>query len=454
MSSIATFDKVIKRDGSVVEFDINQIAESIYRAAVEVGGRDRDLAILIANEVVYLLNRTVGKDQYPSTEEIQDLIEKTLIERGHARTAKSYILYRAKMQTHALSRVARKAQVSGTIPYEKIWYNFVWNHTYGVETVQKLNDFVRDPPRFHSLTEACNKAYEEDVRAAADKVLAAGDKVRLVIIAGPSSSGKTTTTIKMEERLREEGKALKAINVDNYFFDLELHPKDAYGDYDFETPMAIDINLFNYHLKELVKGKEVLTPFYDFKAGKRIDEQIPLQLAENEIILLDCLHGFYPPLTEGVGPENKFKLYIETLAQQRDSHGQFVRWTDLRLMRRMIRDMQFRGYQPEETLTHWHYVRRSEMQYIIPHINAGDIDHIINGALAYELPIHKFYLGELFPQWVEKYKGQNDRRDAYIRAERVAQLLDEVESATQEEIDNLSKTALMREYIGGSSYKY
>ena len=450
--SIAKFTKVIKRDGSLQDFNIEAISDSIFHAAQSVGGRDKELSRLIANEVVYLINRSIKDDEIPTTEEINDYIEKTLIERGHARTSKAFILERARKK--AFDESQKKAQFIGTIPYQKIWNVFVWNHQYGYETLDKINNVMKTGlPAWEKLVNRCDTAYQNDIQAAANRILNKKN-VKLVIIAGPSSSGKTTTTIKLEEALQKHGKTFKSINVDNYFFDLELHPKDIYGDYDFETPFAIDIKLFNEHLRDLIKGKEVLTPYYDFKNGKRIPEQIPIQLEENEIILLDCLHGLFPDLTKSVPESQKTKIFIETLAQQRDSTGYFVRWTDIRLLRRMIRDLNFRGYKPEQTLTHWHYVRRSEMQYIIPHINTADIDYIINGALAYELPVHKFYLGKFFPEWVDKYKFDQDRADAYIRAERVNNLLNEVTTATPEQIDLIPKNSLMREYIGGSIYKY
>ncbi|MFV2015489.1 MAG: ATP cone domain-containing protein, partial [Candidatus Heimdallarchaeota archaeon] len=413
MSSLK-FEKVIKRDGSLVNFNQDEIINSIFRAAQKVGGRDRHLSEIVANEVVYFVNRSIGDKEIPSTEEINDYIEKILIERGHARTAKAFILDRARRRAFDTSQ--EKAQISGTIPFQKIWNIFVWNHQFNYETLPKLNKIVKDLEKWKDMLKKCDEYYRQDIKTAAGRIMSNLKKVKLVIIAGPSSSGKTTSTIKLEEYLKTEGKKFKTINVDNYFFDLELHPKDAYGDYDFETPMALDLTLFNFHLRELIKGKEVLTPFYDFPAGKRILDQIPLQIHEDEIILLDCLHGLYPDLTSSVAENHKMKIYIETLAQQRYKTGYFVRWTDIRLMRRMIRDMQFRGYTPEQTLTHWHYVRRAEMQYIIPHINSANIDYTLNGALAYELPIHKFYLYKYLPEWVEKYKDSKDRKDAYIRA--------------------------------------
>jgi uridine kinase len=450
--SIAKFSKVIKRDGVLQDFNIDAIADSIFHAAESVGGKDRELSKLIANEVVYLINRSIRDNETPTTEEINDYIEKALIERGHARTAKAFILERARKKT--FDEYQKKAQFTGTIPYQKIWNVFVWNHQYGYETIQNVNKIVQSGVEdWKKFLARCDTAYYQDVQAAANRIIQKKN-VKLVIIAGPSSSGKTTTTIKLEEALEKHNKSFKTINVDNYFFDLEFHPKDAYGDYDFETPFALDLKLFNEHLGDLIKGKEVLTPYYDFKKGKRILDQIPIQLHENEIILLDCLHGLYPDLTKSVGEHQKTKIFIETLAQQRDSTGYFVRWTDLRLLRRMIRDLNFRGYKPEQTLTHWHYVRRSEMRYIIPHINTADIDYIINGALAYELPVHKHFLFDYFPEWVEKYKHDKDRKDAFIRAERVHTLLQEVIKAPNELIEAIPNNSLMREYIGGSIYKY
>ena len=185
------------------------------------------------------------------------------------------------------------------------------------------------------------------------------DGLKLVIVSGPSSSWKTTTTIKIEQRLKKQGLQFRALNVDNYFFDLEEHPQDEFGDYDFETPQALDLPLINEHMQVLTRGEEVLIPYYDFKAGRRIPDQTPMKLEENEIILLDSLHGLYPPITEGIPSAQKFAIYLEPLLQMRGADDEYVRWADLRLIRRMLRDEVHRAYDPERTLQHWHYVRSS-----------------------------------------------------------------------------------------------
>jgi uridine kinase len=173
--------------------------------------------------------------------------------------------------------------------------------------------------------------------------------------------------------------------VDNYFIDRELNPKDEYGYYDYETPQALDLPLINEHLTRLIAGEEVRIPFYDFKTGTRTDNVTPMRLNEGEIILVDSLHGLYADMTAGIPDEQKFRLYIETLLQMKGPDDRFIRWTDLRLMRRMVRDAMHRALKPRETLEHWHYVRSSELRHIVPHV--GTADHIVNGALPYELPI-------------------------------------------------------------------
>jgi uridine kinase len=273
-----------------------------------------------------------------------------------------------------------------------------------------------------------------------------------VIIAGPSSSGKTTTTIKLGQRLSKAGLTLVPLHVDNYFFDLDLHPRDEFGDYDFETPQALDLALINRHLVRLIAGEEVRIPFYDFKTGRRQDDATPMRLGPNDIVLIDSLHGLYPPMTEDVTAEQKFQLYIETLLQMKGPDGRMIRWTDLRLMRRMVRDASFRAYDPRRTLEHWHYVRSSEMRNIIPYVNTTD--YIINGALSYELPVMRRRLKEPFEEWVAEYEGDPLRVDAFTRAERVAKLLDAVAPIQDKDERAIPPTSHLREFIGGSVYEY
>jgi uridine kinase len=281
-------------------------------------------------------------------------------------------------------------------------------------------------------------------------MLARAAELKLVIIAGPSSSGKTTTTIKVGEALGAVGLKLKALNIDNYFFDLVQHPRDEFGDYDYESPQSLDLELIDAHLGALLAGRSIRTPLYNFKTGIRTLDQTEFHLADNEILLLDSLHGLYDDMTRSVPPARKYRLYVETLGQLRTADGTFMRWADNRLLRRMIRDHAHRNLQPMETLTHWHYVRRSELKYIIPFI--GRADFVLTTALPFELPILKARLWSYFPAAMERFRSDPHRQDAYVRAKRVHDLLQPVAPLADDTC--IPSTSLLREFIGGSTYRY
>jgi uridine kinase len=440
---------VVKRTGAVVPFKKKRISNAIYQAAVAVGGRDRQLAEDLADQVVETLGDETAPDHIPTVEEIQDVVEKVLIENGHARTAKAYILYREERARRRRERARRHEQPSENIPWAKIWEALDWAVEHELHTVDQLNERVA-AGEFPQIVRETDHFYKEDITTAAEMIKDWRERVRMVIIAGPSSSGKTTTTTKLSHLLETAGISLVPLAVDNYFFDLELHPKDEFGDYDFETPQALDLDLINEHLRRLLDGEEVMIPFYDFQTGKRHEEQTPMQVEPDEMILIDSLHGLYPAMTEGIEDEVKFKLYVEPLLQMKGPQGKYIRWTDLRLMRRMVRDANFRAYDPERTLGHWHYVRKSEMRNIIPYANTAD--HIVNTGLSYELPVMKARLFDYFEEWVEKYEDDPLRQDAYVRAERVYNLLSAVTAVEDE--SPIPPDSLLREFIGGSCYEY
>jgi len=442
-------ESVIKRSGAVVPFNAERITNAIYRAAVAVGGRDRSIAEGLSRQVVEILENTVPTGRIPTVEEIQDIVEKVLIENGHARTAKAYILYRDEQSRRRRQKIAKSNSDSGNIPYRKIWEVLSWSVDHGLNTVDRLNARIAGG-EFPAIVQESDAAYEEDVAAAAGMIQERWEAVKIAIIAGPSSSGKTTTTIKLNQRLQEMGLSLVTLNVDNYFLDLELHPRDEFGDYDFETPYALDLAMINQHLVRLLAGEEVLLPHYDFKAGKRHDNVTPLRLGANDIILIDSLHGLFGDMMPDIPHERKFKLYIETLLQMKGPDGRFIRWTDLRLMRRMLRDARHRAYSPQQTLEHWHYVRSSELRHIIPYVNAAD--YIINSALPYELSIFRPKLIDHFAAWVEHYRNDPLRQDAFVRAQRVHTLLSAVTPVEDDSV--VPPDSLLREFIGGSCYRY
>lgn len=440
---------VVKRSGATVPFNPYRIANAIYRAAVAVGGRDRSRAEWLAERVVEALEETTPEGHTPNIEEIQDIVEKVLIENGHAQVAKAYILYRDERNRRRQAQGKRASRPSENIPWAKIWHILDWAVSHGVHTVAALNERIASG-EFPYLVHESEAAYEDDVVTAANLIAERHHELAMVIVCGPSSSGKTTTTIKLEQRLKKRGLKFVTLNVDNYFFDLELHPKDEFGDYDFETPQALDLPLINEHLKRLSQGEEVLIPFYDFKTGTRYPDRTPMKLGQGEVLLIDSLHGLYPQMTEDIPNQKKFRLYLEPLLQMKGPDGRYIRWTDLRLIRRMLRDAEHRAYKPQDTLEHWHYVRSSELRNIIPYLSTADF--IINSAMPYELPLYRTRLLDLFAEWETLYQDDPLREDAYKRASRVHRVLQAVEPV--EDDSPVPPDSVLREFIGGSIYQY
>lgn len=434
---------VTKRDGRVVPFTQERIANAIYRAAVSVGGRDRATAQRLSDQVVALVDEKFGPEKTPTVEEIQDLVEKVLIENGHARVAKAYILYRYERNRHRQDGQSTSGQKTENIPWAKLWSVLDWAVDHGVNTVAGLNRRI-EQGEFADIVMEAETAYDHDLNLAETAILEKRAGIKLFIFAGPSSSGKTTTTRKMALRLAEKGIAFVELNLDNYYFDLELHPKDEFGDYDFETPQALDIELINRHVKDLLAGREIQMPNYDFKTGKRTGQTTPVRISKDDMILIDSLYGLYPPLTEGVQGA-AYKVYIEPLLQLKCENGEYVRWTDLRLMRRMLRDAAHRASDYGQTLTHWHYVRSGELRNIMPYIASAD--YIVNSGMPYELSLYRPKLLGHFEKWSQEYKDDPLRQDAYTRAARVRLLLESV--LPVEDDSTVPADSVLREFIGG-----
>ncbi len=446
---MANIEFVEKRSGAIVPFTPSRITNAIYRAAVAVGGRDRSIAERLSQQVVYQLKKSCEPGHIPTIEEIQDMVEKVLIENGHARVAKAYILYREERARLRKERAEHASRPSENIPWAKLWHVLDWSASHNLHTISAYNQRIQagELPEIITTAEA---AYDEDVENAAESIIQRKDQLRMVIITGPSSSGKTTTTIKVGQRLKRVGMKLVTLNIDHYFYDLEEHPKDEFGDYDFETPQALDLDLIDFHLSRLVAGEEVKIPYYDFKAGKRYLDHTPMRISGDELILIDSLHGLYPQMTRAIPEEQKFKLYLEPLLQMKADQGEYVRWTDIRLMRRMLRDATHRAYDPNRTLLHWHYVRSSEMRNIIPYLHSAD--YIVNSAMPYELSLYRVKLLDHFNAWTTQYAGDPLREDAYLRAERCARMLQAFTPLDDDSI--VPQDSVIREFIGGSLYSY
>jgi len=441
--------RVIKRSDAIVPFNQERIANAIYRAVVAVGGRDKETAEALSVQVVEILNQKFSTKTIPHIEDIQDVVEKVLIENGHAKVAKEFILYRDEATKRKEVEARHYSKQNENIPWAKIWRNLDWAVSHNLHTVGTLNERIARGEFAHIVHESEN-LYEDDVSLAAELIIERLDSLRMVMISGPSSSGKTTTTIKLEQKLVKKGFKFKVLNVDHYFFDLELHPKDEFGDYDFETPQALDLQLINEHLLKLSSGEKVLIPSYDFKTGARTLNVTPMKLEEDELLLIDSLHGLYPDFSKDISLDKKFKLYLEPLLQMKGTNGKYIRWTDIRLLRRMLRDSVHRAYKPQQTLEHWHYVRSSEMRNIIPYCSSAD--YIISSGMPYELPLYAHLLLNSFAEWKKKFESDPLKSDAYERSARVFKVLNSITPVA----DNspVPDDSVMREFIGGSKLDY
>ena len=448
---INRISKVKKRNGRIVEFDKERIVNAIFRAAKSVRIENLERAKEVTDEIVRRLKVHFSDKDIPTVEEIQNVVVSALYDFGEDRTAEAYQSYR---EQRTLLREQRETEfgIGENIPYKILYQILVWNIDHNCDSVEKLNEIVRTG-KFADLVKAGEEKYHEDINSLTSAILRQREKIRVIIIAGPSSSSKTTTTIKLGEQLAKHNIKLVALNLDNYFRNLDIHTQDEFGDYDFERPEALDIPLINEHLADLLDGKIVQTPYYNFKTGKREwHDENKFNLKEDEILLLDSLHGLYEPLTASVSKELKFKFYIEAFCQVRDMKGEYIRWADLRMFRRMVRDSWHRSYNPEMTVGHWHYVRKSEMRHIIPYINTADF--ILNGSLPYELPVHRKYLDPYLDRIFNMYKDDVKRFDAAIRAKRIYNLLKSIVPITDEDEKAIPANSLLREFIGGSIYKY
>ena len=437
---------VKKRSGAIVPFKQERIANAIYRAVVAVGGRDKEKAGELAERVVRILNENFDEKKYPHIEDVQDVVEKVLIENGHAKVAKEYILYREEAAKRRDEEGRINSKLNENIPWAKVWRNLDWAVEHKLNTVDLLNIRVANG-EFAQIVHESERLYEDDVELAARLIIEKLKDLRMVMISGPSSSGKTSTTVKLEQKLIKKGYKFKALNVDHYFFDLEIHPKDEFGDYDFETPQALDLQLINEHLSKLSNGEEVLIPSYEFKTGTRTLNVTPMKLEKDEILLIDSLHGLYPDFSKDIPIDVKFKLYLEPLLQMKGPDEKFIRWTDIRLIRRMLRDYAHRAYNPTQTLEHWHYVRSSEMRNIIPYSNTAD--YIISSAMPYELSLYAQKLTNSFAEWEKKYKDDPLKTDAYERASRLYNLLKCLTPVADD--SPVPHDSVLREFIGGSS---
>lgn len=316
-----------------------------------------------------------------------------------------------------------------------------WGRNLKVSNVGRLNELVasKQSVDFIRIAEAL---HEKRIAQVADRVTEQSGRVRYLLIAGPSSSGKTTFAKRLSIQLRVNGLEPVAISVDNYFVDREHTPKDEQGNFDFEHIEAIDLALFNEHLKALDEGREISLPRFNFQEGKKEFTGETLQLKPHQIVILEGIHCLNPRLTEAIPAEHKLKLYISALTQLNLDANNRISTTDNRLVRRMVRDHQFRGHSALQTMTMWPSVRRGEKTWIFPFQQEADI--AFNSALDYELAVLKPYAEMLLAE-VKPHHTQ------YAEARRLQEFLTLFLPIST---DQVPPTSILREFVGQSSFRY
>ena len=318
-----------------------------------------------------------------------------------------------------------------------------WVEIMGVPTVGQLNSKVLagDASELIKIAEAF---HENKLAQVAGCVAEANRErgVRLVLISGPSSSGKTTFAKRLGVQLRVLGLNPVLISLDDYFVDREKTPRDENGEYDYEALEAIDLEQFNDHLKRLERGESVDIPRYDFISGTRQWHDNPLQLDERSVLIVEGIHGLNPALTPGVPESRKFKIYVSCFTSVALDNVSRIATSDNRLLRRLTRDYRTRGNDALSTLARWESVRRGEEKHIFPYQENADV--MFNSSLFYEISVLRRFAEPIL-------REVPDTVPEYGEAKRMLKFLDNFIPISPEEIP---PTSLLREFIGGSSFKY
>ena len=471
--------KIQKRNRALVRFDQERICRAILRAAESIGGfrqdhvadingkifdlsgSDAKIAEFLSDTVVVCLNANkhhLISNFPPTIETIQDEALHALYSYGFQKTGDAYACYRWGRHWLREGALTPGKFVGNGFPWVQMQKTLAWNRDHGCDSVAGLNENVRRG-KLKALVDDSLSLYEQSLDEAARKIVArvnSREPIRMMWITGPSSSGKTTTTVKLTERLEKLGLRFLMLNLDDYFWPLVEHPTDWINDRNYETPEALDIQLLNQHLRGLLAGETIDKPVFSFKEGRHLGTK-PVKLAKDQILLLDCLHGLYPPITEGIDAATQFRLFIETQNVMYEGDGstnKLTQFTDIRLLRRMLRDAQHRNHSPLRTILHWHYVRAGELSSIIP--LSGLADHVVNGGFQFDLPaLRPFFIGPggRLPRR-EDFQSFGGFLDAKIRYERVRRLLESVEGLSVEQAMDYSiipGDAVLREFIGGST---
>ncbi len=329
------------------------------------------------------------------------------------------------------------------VPQEKLQELFEerlqWHQKMGVETIGDFNKGVRAGYGI-DLVNVSEVLQERRLSQIADQVLASG--ARVVLIAGPSSSGKTTFSKRLSVQLLACGLKPYAISLDDYFVNRTETPRKADGDYDFESIYSIDLPYFNESLTKILAGEEVALPYYNFVKGEREYKGNTLKLTPQMVLVIEGTHALNPMLTKQVAGKDKLRIYVSALTSIKLDYHNYISTSDSRLLRRMLRDSKYRGYSAVETIQRWPDVRKGEEEWIFPYQENADI--MFNSSLFYELAVFKSQAEPMLRAVPENIKE-------YSEAQRLLHFLDYIVPLPSEE---LPPTSVVREFLGGSSFKY
>lgn len=316
-----------------------------------------------------------------------------------------------------------------------------WVELLHVPTVTDLNRIVRDKGENH-LIHVAEALHEKKYSDIADAIYQRRDTVKMVLLAGPSSSGKTTSCRRLAVQLSVLGFDVQQMSLDDYFVSRDKTPMQPNGEHDFEALGALDVPLLNQHLLKLFKGEKVEIPTYDFIKGEPYYTGKSLQMGPNSILIVEGIHALNPELTEQIADELKYKVYVSAMTQIAIDDQNLIHTSDSRLVRRIVRDYNFRGYSALNTLKRWDSVQAGEQKHIFPYQENADI--MFNSALLYELGVLKVYAE---PQ----LKKVPENCEEYAEAKRLLNFIELVDPIDPKFIP---PTSIMREFLGGSSFEY
>ena len=318
--------------------------------------------------------------------------------------------------------------------------NDEWGHLLGVSCVADLNQLI-DDGGFRDLVLIAETLQERNLHDISDRIFSSFPQVRLLLVAGPSSSGKTTTTQRLAIHFRTLGLHTQTLSLDDYFINRDQVPLNEWGKPDFESIHTLDLPLFNEQLQALLAGKEVITPRFDFLSGRRCQEGVPMRLEDQQIIIVEGIHALNEQLSASISPRHKRKLFVSALTQLNIDPLTPISTSDVRLLRRIVRDQQFRGYSAEQTIDTWDNVRRGEHKNIFPYQEQAD--YFFNSTLIYELPVLRNRVEAALSQITLD-------SPSYLIAQRLLKFIRYFRPAPDESI--IPRTSLLQEFLGQSIF--